>query len=351
MQTQKPEDQKNLLAAIVLSVGVLLAWQFLYAGPKLKEEQERQRRITAEQQAQAPAGQPAGVGTVGAPPVATPGIAGAPGINVRAGTDRPTALAASKRVTITTPAISGSLNLTGARFDDITLMRHHEKVDPKSPNVVLFSPAAAPDPYFAEYGWVAGAGTAAKLPDKDTVWQVEGTATLTDQSPVKLVWNNGEGIIFRRTISVDQNYMFTVRDEVENGTAKAITLYPYARIFRYGTPKIEGFFIQHEGLIGVLGTQGLNEIAYSDARKDGGGKIVENATGGWLGFTDKYWAAALIPDQKTVYKGQLLSPVKKPPPGSKETFQADYLLGYREDKPLRRAALPAQGFGESPDAA
>lgn len=342
MFSQDPGDQKNLLAAILLSVGVMLAWQYFYASPKIKQEAERQKRIAAEQQAKAKAGgQAQGVpvggaapkagGTAPSAPASPAGTA--PSLSQTAGSapvaealTRKAALNATKRLPIKTSSLSGSINLRGGRIDDLLLVKYHEKVDPSSPQVVLFSPANAPNTYFAEHGWVAGPGVAAKVPSSDTVWKVSGGETsLAPGKPVTLTWNNGEGLVFKRTISLDDNYMFEIVDAVENTTSKSVTLFPYGRIYRYGTPKIEGFFIQHEGLIGFIGEQKLQEIDYSEALEDGGGKTYKDITGGWLGFTDKYWAATLIPDQTKKFTGNLNAPQKKSA-GGKEAFQADFLM-------------------------
>jgi YidC/Oxa1 family membrane protein insertase len=330
------DNQKNLLLAIVLSVAVLLAWQFLYAGPKLKEEQERQARIRQEQvkaKEQAPGEQAPGVPVT--VPDAAPGKQGTvPGpSSLTSAATRQAALATSPRVPIETPSIRGSISLKGGRIDDIVLAKYRETVEPNSPNVVLFSPSGSPHPYYAEYGWIAGAGVAQPMPNQDTVWRSEKEGALTPTSPVTLVWDNGQGLVFRRTIAVDENYLFTISDEVENKSGAPVSLYPYALISRHGMPKIEGFFILHEGLIGVLGTAGLQEIAYADLLKDGGAKTFKQ-TGGWLGFTDKYWASALIPKQTVPYEAHF-SGAK----GPKETFQADFATG-----PIAVAPGAKQGF-------
>jgi YidC/Oxa1 family membrane protein insertase len=315
---QDPDSQKNLLLAIVLSVGVLLLWQMFYAGPKMREEQERRQRIQQEQATQ-PKEQP------GAPrPAVAPGAAPQPGVAMPPpGQTLPTraaAIATSQRVPIETSSLRGSIALVGGRIDDLVLAKYRETVDPKSPNVVLFSPSGAPHPYYAEYGWVSGGGANQPLPGRDTVWRLEKGGTLTPTSPVTLAWDNGQGLVFRRTIAVDADYLFTVTDEVENTTSGEIILHPYALISRHGLPKTEGFWILHEGPIGVMGSAGLKELYYADLLKEGGTKTFKD-TGGWLGITDKYWAAALVPDQKTPYDARF-SGTK----GAKELFQTDLLM-------------------------
>jgi YidC/Oxa1 family membrane protein insertase len=323
---QDKESQKNLVLAIVLSVLVLFGWQYFYAGPKLKEEQERRQRAAQQQQQGAPTTQPGTAPVPGAsstpqptPNVTTPGTAAAPQYP-----GREAALAQSPRVGIETPSLRGSIALKGGRIDDIVLQKYREKVDPTSPNVVLFSPAGTKDAYFAEYGWTTAAGAAVKVPTNDTVWTQRGGGKLTPETPVTLTWNNGDGLTFERTVSVDADYLFKVVDSVRNASTQPVTLYPYARVFRYGTPPTQGFFILHEGPLGVFGEQGLKEPTYADVQKDGGSLKFEKVTNGWVGITDKYWASALIPPTTQPFTGQLTG-IKKTPTQS-ESYQTDYLL-------------------------
>jgi YidC/Oxa1 family membrane protein insertase len=212
------------------------------------------------------------------------------------------------------------------------LVKYHETVDPKSPNVVLLSPSDSPHPYFAEYGWVPQGSSTLKLPDRDTLWTVEGSGPLTPAKPVTLTWDNGEGLLFKRTISVDDDYMFKIVDAVENRGTAEVTLAPYARIHRYGTPKVEGYWISHEGLIGVADHDVewcgsvfpsiLCEISYSEALE--ARQQTFKSTGGWLGFTDKYWAAALIPDQTAPYRAQFIGQEPRLP-SEQPSYQTDYL--------------------------
>jgi YidC/Oxa1 family membrane protein insertase len=313
---QDQDHQKNLLLAIVLSVGVLLAWQMFYAGPKLKEEQERRQRVQQEQTQAKPSGAP--TATPGeAPQVAAPAALGPAESQNREAVLRSSA---QLRVPINTPSLQGSIALQGGRIDDVVLLRYRETVAPQSPNVVLFSPSGAPAPYYAEYGWVPGPGVAQPMPSHDTLWRLEKGSVLTPSAPVTLVWDNGQGLIFRRTVAADDNYLLTVTDTVENRSGAEVSLYPYVLISRHGLPQTQGFYILHEGPIGVMGDEGLKELHYADLLKDGGSKTFKN-TGGWIGITDKYWAAALIPDQKVAYTAGFRG-IK----GSKDRFQTDLLL-------------------------
>ncbi len=333
MLSQQPE-QKNLLLAIVLSMGVLFLWQHFYAGPKFKEEQDRQKRAQQQTSQQIP-GTQAKPGAAGQVPVA-PGSSAAttPQSQPAAPVTRDAALAASPRVGIETASLKGSIALKGGRLDDLRLVKYHETVDKKSPNVTLFSPSGSPHPYYAEFGWVpaGNAGQTHKRPTSDTLWTAETKGPLTPSSPVVLSWDNGQGLVFRRTISIDDNYMFNVSDTVDNKSGAAVTLFPYSLISRHGTPKVEGIYILHEGLIGIAGDSGLLEITYSDlsgeitkAEKSKAANLsaVRDYKGrkeGWFGITDKYWAAVLIPRQNIEYDARLWAWRD----GGKDHFQVDY---------------------------
>jgi YidC/Oxa1 family membrane protein insertase len=299
------DDNKNLLLALILSGLVLFAWQFFVAAPQV----EQQRRVQQAQQA-APGGtqpntvpgQPPSPSQAGGlnPPV--PGTV--PPAAVPAVETREAALGRSPRVRIDTPSLFGSIALKGGRIDDVALKNYRETVDPRSPHIVLFSPAGSPNPYFAEFGWVGGGAA----PTPETVWTADGD-TLTPERPVTLTYDNGQGLVFRRTISVDARKMFIVKDTVENRTAAPVPLSAYGLVSRQGKPTTMGFYVLHEGLIGVLGDQGLQEYTYDHVEKENPlngstrGKSWKGVTGGFVGITDKYWAAAVVPDQARPYEG------------------------------------------------
>lgn len=313
----KSQDNRSFILALALSFLVIVAWNYFVGVPAANKPKE------AAQQQQAAQNTP--LGTTGAPqPSAgassTPGAAapGAPGVTLAEA--RETVLARSPRVTIDTPTIAGSIALTGGRIDDIALKRYREQVDPKSPQIVLFSPSGTSNAYYAEFGWVQAPGSAAiALPNAQTVWTADAT-TLTPAKPLTLTWDNGQGLLFKRTIAVDERAMFTVTDAVENKGAAATSLLPYGLISRHGVPPTLGYYILHEGLIGVAGEQGLQEVTYKDIDKEKA-KLFKGATGGFFGITDKYWAAALIPDQTAPYDGRFTSGQ-----GTAKTYQADILL-------------------------
>jgi len=324
-------DNKNTILAIILSALVLIGWQYFFATPQQKAQQQpTERTARQEQQVQSPQKAPS-VPAASAPAAAAP-------------TDRAAALASSERVPITTDSLRGSIALKGARIDDLALVRYHETVDPKSPPIVLLSPSGSSDPFYAEFGWTAGESKV-KLPTSNTVWRQEGSGPLSVGHPVTLVWDNGEGLVFRRTIAVDERYLFTITEEVVNKTASPVTLYPYGLISRHGTPQTAGYYILHEGLIGYLGEDGLKEYTYKnmqDLKADASGnkQIDFNVTDGWLGITDKYWAAVLLPDPKAHIKARYSTATL----GGKETYQTDYLLDAVTIAPGASGAATARLF-------
>lgn len=344
-------NNRNFMLAIVLSGLVLLLWQVFYAGPQM--EKERLKRQQATEFSKGKDGKPAAaqigsdtpvpsVGSTATPaapgsapvpssaqPVGAPSIPGALATPKQA---RAVVLAQNPRYKIDTPSLLGSISLKGGRIDDLVLHKYRVTVDKNSDMVEFFSPSGSEHPLYAEYGWSVAPGSKAKVPNHNTLWKAEGSGTLTSSSPVTLVYDNGEGIIFRRTISIDDNYMFNVRQSVENKSANSITLYPYALISRHELPKTEGFYILHEGLLGVLGEDGLQEVDYADILEDKSKTF--RGTTGWLGLTDKYWAAAIVPGQNLAYEAHFSGRQN----GDASKFQADYLLG--------AVIVPAGGTGE-----
>jgi YidC/Oxa1 family membrane protein insertase len=317
------DDNRNMLLAILLSGAVLLGWNYFYGVPQVeKQRQQAQTSAPVSTQPGAPAGAapPAGSATPGAP--ATPGSA-SPAIP--AALTREAALAAGPRIAVETQRVFGSISLTGARIDDIALKNYRETVDPKSPNIVLLSPANAPNPYYADFGWVSAAGL--PTPNASTVWTASAQK-LTPTQPVTLTWDNGQGLVFRRVLSIDDNAMFMVRDEVQNTSQSAVTLFPYGLVARHGRPPTLGFYVLHEGLIGVLGEQGLQEYTYDAIDKEPllsgttRGRSFKDAVGGFVGITDKYWATAIVPDQQRKFEGRLTS---MQPAAGPRIYQADML--------------------------
>jgi YidC/Oxa1 family membrane protein insertase len=346
-------EQRNFILAIALSIAVLLGWQYFVGVPKMEAERARQQAIETQNQAgettPAPSAEGPPAGTVPTPvPMPQPNT-GAPAAAPQAPTAVPVpagpgaqavrdaVLAASKRIEIRTPRFNGSLSLTGARLDDLRLVGYHETVSPASPPITLLSPAGSADPYYVEHGWTVTPGTDIALPDATTEWGVESGSRLVPDEPLTLVWDNGDGLIFRRTITVDALYMFNVTQSVVNSGSETVTLYPYALVSRHGVPPdVFNFYILHEGLVGVIGEDGLQEIDYDEVSD--GTTYSFTATGGWLGITDKYWAAVVAPDQTVPYKARFTAYGERP------IFQADYLGGGITVAPGSSAEVTSQTF-------
>ena len=264
-------DQKNLLLAILASLVVLLGFQLLFPA----EEIPKNNTVLDREDSFAP----------------TPEVI----------TEMPKArneiIDESERININNQYINGSITLTGARIDDIILKNYLTDLSPNSENVKYLSPKGSNNSYFAEYGWVS-TNSDIELPKPNTVW-ISDKNIISPNSPVTLTWDNGNGLIFKRKISIDNEYMFNIEQIVTNNTSKDINLYPYGLLNRTGFPKLSGLFILHEGPIGVLNDR-VKEIDYDDLEDEK--KISEKSNNGWLGITDKYWLAALIPNQKLSFE-------------------------------------------------
>ncbi len=307
-------DQKNLFLAIALSIAIVLGFHYFYDRPRIQQQQQQDQ-----QQVQAPA--PTAPG--GAP--AVPGVAPPAQPASRAAA---AVIAGSKRVRIESPRLAGSIALTGGAVDDVVLKDYRETVEPGSPRIRLLSPPGTSQPYYAEYGWTAAPGNGApKLPDSSTIWSADREA-LTPGQPVTLAWDNGAGLKFTRRYAIDANYMMTVTQRVENSGSAAVTLYPYALISRTGTPPVLGFFILHEGLLGVLDAK-LQEYTYSNMQEEKNGAVKFPSTGGWLGITDKYWLTALVPDQADKVEAYFRHVVRD----KTDKYQVDYLGSSRQVAP------------------
>ncbi|GHA23786.1 membrane protein insertase YidC [Devosia pacifica] len=282
-------DNRNIILAIVLSMIVLFGWQYFVAGPQMERAMQDAELAQAEQDELNSALSTPEQSADGAPASAS---------GTQMFEDRPSAIAASQRIEIDTEDLHGSINLTGARIDDLELKNYRETVDPDSPVITLLSPANGPNGYFIEQGWVPASGSGVAVPDSETEWSVAGdTATLTEETPVTLTWDNGNGLIFNRTIAVDEHYLFTITQSVENEGQGDVALFPYSRIVRQGTPQVANFFIQHEGLLGVLGDNNWVGRKYHDIQNDG--TVDFDSTRGWLGIADKYWGTTVMPPPET----------------------------------------------------
>jgi YidC/Oxa1 family membrane protein insertase len=316
-------DNKNLILAVVLSVAVLLGFELYFKNtrptPQVAETAATATPAPGQVQGQ---GQAPGLST-GNPGGATalpqaPGASQGPDMSPQA--SRTEILAATPRVAIATPRLKGSITLKGGRIDDLILADYRETLKKNSPPITLFNPRGVKDAYFAEFGWIAAAKNGAPktaVPDADTVWTPSST-TLTPDQPVTLTWDNGQGLVFSRTYEIDNNFMFKITQAVVNKGKNPVELFPYGLVSRQGTPKTSGFYILHEGLLGVNNGE-LKEVDYDELQEQ---KLESSTgTGGWIGITDKYWLTALIPNKDAEVTKRYV--YRKA--GVIDTYQVDFL--------------------------
>lgn len=308
-QPNDPRDTRNLLMAIVLSLLVIFGWQVFVEAPHQAEIKAQQAEALARVQAALPASDatvPAPTPS-GATAVATP----------TAPQTREAALAADPRIPVRSDNLHGSISLVGGRLDDLTLVKYRETIDPASPEIVLLAPSGTANPYYAELGWSAAAGTTTALPGPSTVWKADGTE-LTPDHPLTLTWNNGQGLTFSKTLAIDNQYMFTITQSVKNDGQDPVTLVPYGLIARTFDLKASHTYLLHEGPIGVYDNR-LAEDKLKDLIADG--IQSRSTTGGWFGFTDKYWLVALAPDQTAKLSTRVFNATQV----AENRFQVDYM--------------------------
>jgi len=322
-------DQKNMILAIVLSIVILVVFETFFNTGRTPQPPAEQ--TAAQTNPQSPAATPA-IPTQGSQSHIPAAPTGAP-VNTEQmiQQSRKAALQSVQRITINAPRLHGSIALKGGVIDDVTLSDYHQTVDKKSPEIVVLSPRGSSDAYFAGYGWTGDKGQ--PMPGLDTMWTADRD-TLTADKPVTLTWDNGHGLIFKRIISVDANFMFSVEQQVENTTDKPLTLYPFSLLSRYGTPETTNFYILHEGMLGVIDGK-LQEIKYEDLKDEEQAATPAETTGGWIGITDKYWLATLIPNQTDKVQTRFIYRKE----GLVDVYQADYLGA--------AVVVPAGGSGSS----
>ncbi|MCB6180023.1 membrane protein insertase YidC [Rhodobacter sp. Har01] len=340
-------NNRNLILATVLSFLVILVWFVLFPPPEPPPEaQTDTAALTAPETAPAPAATAADTGAA-------------------------TAVPDSPRLTIDTPELKGSISMKGARIDDLSLKSYRETLDPASPTVRLLSPVGEEHPFYAVFGWLPGTGLAqGEVPDARTEWQIAKGTTLAPGQPVTLQWDNGKGLTFLREIAVDEDYLFTVSDTVQNGGTASVGLAPYGIIARHGLPQMQNIFVVHEGA--VRRTDGtLEETNYDDVvdldvdpAEGAAAEIVQSQGDGWIGFTDHYWMAILAPEQGKpftqvtkhvaegdIYQTEVRQPVVSVAPGQSVTNSTRLFAGAKEWELIRtyedKAGIP--GFIDSID--
>ena len=268
-------DHRNVLLAILLSAVVLLGWGYVSS-----------RWI--------PTANPPATKVVDGKQVPIPQPQAGPAVQTATSArDRSLVLRESPRIAIATPRLSGSINLKGARIDDLLLTTHHEGIGANSPAIRLLSPAGTSDSYFTSFGW---SGDNIVLPGPDTLWTATGSR-LTPATPVTLSWDNGHGQTFRIRLAVDDGYLFTAGQRIENHGAGAVAARTYGLISRATASRDPSSWTMHVGPVGVFNGAADYGWTFDKLKKDGDQRF--STTGGWIGFTDKYWLTALAPDQSS----------------------------------------------------
>ncbi|MDJ0822649.1 MAG: membrane protein insertase YidC [Paracoccaceae bacterium] len=337
------DQNKNLLLATALSFLVILTWFILFPPPEPTPEE---LGTTADAVPQAST-----EGGVATAPSAAPGTT--PATNDTA----TEAVAEAPRLPIETDRVVGSISLTGGRIDDLSLKDYRVTLDEGAEIVQMLDPVGTENAYYALYGWAPGAGlTLDDVPGANTPWAVETGETLSTDSPVTLVWQSPAGLTFRRTIAIDADYMFSVTQAVENSGGNTVSLAPYGIIARHGEPQdLKNFFILHEGVVAMADGE-LMEIDYDDMpdfdvnpNEGARAEVTQVTDNGWIGFTDHYWMATLIPapgtafkqvakfdDRRNIYQTEAVLPTLQLAPGEAQAVDTRLFAGAKEWETIRQ---------------
>ena len=294
-------EGKNIVIAIALSLSVILFWEAFMTVPNKEVNKsyntQNQKKSSGELKNQDIANE------------ITPSINQT---KVSSVITREESINSSERIKIRNENLEGSLTLKGAIIDDISF-KNYKKVLGEDKNVNFLNPKETENGYFIETGWTS-LGNTVKVPNAESIWSIKGNNVLTEGKTIFLEWNNQEGLVFRKKIQLDDKFLFNISQEVENNSSKAVELFPYAQITRNKKPDdIQGFFILHEGFIGVFDSE-LKENDYDDIEDK---KQIFEADSGWLGITDKYWMTALVPPKNENFKSTFIY---------KNSFKANYIL-------------------------
>jgi len=303
-------DFRNVIFAIALSFAVLFGWSVIFETPQIEEQKKSQQTESYQKKESQSSDSP----SVNLENNKVPNIS------------REDAIVSGKRIKFENENVKGSIALKGALIDDIIFKNYKSKLD-SDERVTYLNPVETNDGYFVETGWASSNIGKISLPTAKTVWKVKGNNKLSIGNPVIIEWDNKSGLVFRKKIQLDENFLFKVTQEIENKSSKRIELYPYAQITRNVAPNVTDFYILHEGFIGVFDEQ-LEEEGYKDIEDK---KKEYSAEEGWLGITDKYWLTALVPEKNQSFKGEFVY---------KNGFKANYI----QNKPV---VIQPSGLGIS----
>ncbi|MFZ8874085.1 MAG: membrane protein insertase YidC [Paracoccaceae bacterium] len=346
------DQNRNLILASVLSFLVIVAWFFFFPPPEPVQTSAVEATDASTNQ------------QTSALPGVEKSASSATGQTVSTAEDAP-------RISIETQKLMGTISLKGGRIDDLSLLGYKVDLSEGAENVTLLKPVGEEGAYYATYGWAALSGVTSNLvPTPDTLWEVNGNNRLTVSSPVELVWDNGAGLKFSRVISIDEDYLFTVKQNVENTSATDVELRPYGLIRRAGEPKdVKNFFILHEGLVRMSDGE-LAEDSYKNMRgydtneREGtAAKRIEVTTNGWVGFTDHFWMTTLIPtpgsafrstakyyEQADIYQAETVLPVVSLSSGQSASVETQFFAGAKEWETIRNYEnAGVEGFIDSID--
>ena len=299
------KEQGNLLLAIVLSLLILLGFQYFFESPKMEKEVGKKKQLKQTEDS------------------LKNNLANLED-EVVGYLELDDALDKDERIKIDAPRLQGSISLKGIKIDDLTFKDYKETLDEDDKLVTLFKPGSTKGGYFSNFGWIkASSDENFDLPNDQTVWSTN-SKKITNKNSATFSWTNNQGIQFEQEILVDEDYMFTIKQKITNNSNKNISLSPVGKISRTDTPKTQGFFILHEGPIGIIDNV-LEEIDYKDLKKNIG-PIEYNSKGGWFGITDKYWLATIIPDQSSNVIARYQFYTKN----NKEKYQVDFKGGIVE---------------------
>ncbi len=301
------ENTRNVIIATILSFLIIGGWQYFIFDPQAQQQLEKENSKTT---VESPSSQKADT--------YTPTVE----IDDKKLRDEENTSHTYQNVMIETPLLRGSISARGTRFDNLILRKYTENLDANSDKIHFLNSVNSDNPFFAEFGFINSQNQQKiKTPTGTTIWKISDPSNVLNENNKIVFTHESQGVLFKRTITINSDYLFAIEDEVINNSSNAVNFFPYARVARGNTPEVSGFFILHEGLIGVIGENGLQEIDYDDLVDDK--KIQFKATkGGFTGITDKYWAAILIPEQDQSFKAEYSYYRSQ----NRDYYQADYLM-------------------------